>query len=106
MPNLANSLTLSHFIRSGFRISGHLLYLRLAIASFYLIFVCFQPTFVKALLLCLKAVHQSQSLYLLRILTESFLDSSHQSVVRMTERVIRRKLEMYTSGQKRVIYHF
>lgn len=61
---------------------------------------------MKALLLCLKAVHQSQSLYLLRILTERFLDSSHQSVIRMTERVMRRKLEMYTSGLKRVILSF
>lgn len=61
---------------------------------------------MKALLLCLKAVHKSQSLYLLRILTENFLDSSHQSVVRMTERIIRTKLEMYTSGQKRVILSF
>lgn len=58
---------------------------------------------MKDLLVCLKGVHQSQSLYLLRILGESFLDSCHQSVVRMAERVIRKKLEMYTAAQKGVI---
>ena len=61
---------------------------------------------MKDLLICLKGVHQSQVLYLLKILGECFLDSSHQSVIRMTERVIRKKLEMYTSGQKRVRFPF
>ena len=111
MPTLAISLTLSHFIvytpdnwEVWFFNTGP--FFAPCFCNFLINFVCFQPTFVKGLLLCLKAVHQSQSLYLLRILTESFLDSSHQSVVRMTERIIRRRLEMYSSGQKRVILYF
>lgn len=55
---------------------------------------------MKDILRCLKGVHQSQSLYLLKILAECFLSSSHQSVARMAERLICKKLEMYAAGQK------
>lgn len=57
---------------------------------------------MKDILRCLKGVHQSQSLYLLKILAECFLSSSHQSVVRMAERLLCKKLEMYIAGQKAV----
>lgn len=40
----------------------------------------------------------------MRILGETFLDSCHKSVVRMAETVIRKKLEMFSSGQKKVIF--
>ena len=57
---------------------------------------------MKDMLRCLKGVHQSQSLYLLKILAECFLCYSHQSVTRMAERLICKKLEIYTAGQKAV----
>ena len=57
---------------------------------------------MKNILRCLTGVHQSQSLYLLKILAECFLSSSHQSVVRMAERLLCKKLEIYVAGQKAV----
>ena len=61
---------------------------------------------MKDLLNCLKGVHQSQSVYLLKILAECFLNSTHQSVARMAERLICKKLEMCIDGQKVVNHPF
>ena len=55
---------------------------------------------------CLKGVHQSQSVYLIKILAEYFLNSTHQSVARMAERLICKKLEICIDGQKMVNYAF
>lgn len=69
--------------------------------------LCFlQPSLVRDLMNCLKGVHQSQSVYLIKILAEYFLNSTHQSVARMAERLICKKLEICIDGQKMVNYAF
>lgn len=69
--------------------------------------LCFlQPSLVRDLMNCLKGVHQSQSVYLIKILAEYFLNSTHQSVARMAERLICKKLEICIDGQKMVNHAF
>lgn len=65
----------------------------------------FQPSFTWDLLVCLRAVHASQTLHFIRILVEMYFDSCHLWVVQMAELEIRKKLEMLScSGQKKVIF--
>ena len=59
---------------------------------------------MRDLLVCLKGVHSSQTLYCLRIVVEMYFDSCHKVVVRMAERVIRKKLETLWPGQKKVLF--
>ena len=69
--------------------------------------LCFlQPSLVRDLINCLKGVHQSQSVYLIKILAEYFLNSTHQSVARMAECLICKKLEICIDGQKMVNHAF
>ncbi|XP_068709184.1 huntingtin-like [Montipora foliosa] len=64
-----------------------------------------RPSIMRDLLVCLKGVHSSQTLYCLRIVVEMYFDSCHKVVVRMAERVIRKKLETLWPGQKKESSH-